>query len=371
MVTARERLPSGKEMNDMKCLIGMVKYCTVLSALIVLSCRGAAPQHHEMPKTTVFHVNVCSVVRDSVALPLSLAGRLATSTELKLGFKTGGIIRSVFVDEGAMVSRGTPLASLDTAELAAWRMKAQTAVEKTSRDLARAKRLYADSVATNEQLQNAQSALDAAEADLDIAQFNCSQALLTAPARGRVLKRLAENNEVIGSGMPVVILASAEEAWEVKASVPDVDLPQLSVGDSASVTFDAVPGKLFTGRLVKIAPVAHPVTGTFEIEIALDKGDAGLRYGLFAAVSLCPRKQRHLCFIPASALASADGRKGVVVAPGENGSCTPVNITIERMAGDIIAVSDGLASVSEVVSAGASFALTSGEKIVFDRQVER
>jgi RND family efflux transporter MFP subunit len=352
-------------MKKSKLIAGRLVIISILSGIL---CSRSSTEVKKQEKTTpVLHVKVGKVIRDSIALPLSYPGRLSTATELRLGFKTGGIIRNISVDEGTLVRKGTLLATLDTIEIFAYFNKAKTAFEKAVRDLSRTRQLYKDSAATFEQMQNAESAFKAAKADVDIARYNRRNTVLTAPATGRILKRLAEKNEVISSGKTILILALTGKAWQIKASVPDVDLPLLSIGDSAQIRFDALPRKVFSGHLKKISTSAHPVTGTFEIEIDIDRSDSGLRYGLFADIKLYPARQRSLYFIPATALARANGMSGIVIAVGNDNTPLPVHVSIERMFGDWIAVSEGLSNTKEIVTSGAAYILSTNDKIVFDR----
>lgn len=315
-------------------------------------------------------VQTANVIRDSIPLPLFIPGKLATAAEMKLSFKTGGIIRELSAPEGANLKKGTRIAALDTIELAAWRNKAQTAVEKASRDLIRAEQLHKDDVATLEQLQNARSAFAAARSDLAIATFNLSNAVLKAPSKGKILKRLAEKNEVIGAGMPVIIFASTDGRWLVKSSIPDRDLPLITIGDSASVTFDALPQQTFSAHLSRIAGAAHPVTGTFEIELSLTRRDIRFKPGLIADVRLFPGKQKPLTFIPAVSLVNGNGSIGTVYTVNEKDSIIPLQVTIERLYGDHIAVSEGLEDIPIVIAAGAPYVHYTAGNIIVERNRE-
>ena len=343
--------------------------CALCGAVVAAFCnRSPTPKSASMQHTRTMRVKVVPVVRDSIVLPLFLPGKLATAAELKLGFKTGGIVRDINAVEGSNIRRGARIAILDTVEFAAYRNKARTALEKAKRDLARAERLYADSVATLEQLQNARSAFGVAQSDSAIASFNLAQAILRAPSAGKILKRLTEKNEVVGPGMPVVVFASTEGNWTVNASISDRDLPIVSNGDRADVRFDAIPDEEFSATLIRIAGAAHPVSGTFEIELALDKTNPGFRPGMIADVRLFPAKQRRFDFIPAAALVEARGDTGIVFAVDKNDSITATRITLSRIYGDLLAVAHGLDGVDAVVGAGSPYLLNADETIVLERE---
>ena len=341
------------------------------AAALVATCNKTAPREDAAVAARTLRVNIAPVLRDTIPLPLYIPGKLSAAVELRLGFKTGGIIREITATEGATIPRGTRIARLDTIEFVAWREKALTALDKASRDCARVEKLFKDSVATLEQLQNARSALRAARSDADIAAFNLSQAVLTAPATGKVLKRLAEKNEVVGPGMPVVIFASTEGSWVVKAAIPDRDLAVIATGDSAVVSFDAVPGRHFTAELTGIAGAAHPVTGTFEIDLTLGETARQFRSGLVADVRLYPAARRKYAFIPASALAEGNADSALVYAVCPGDSFKAVSIAVERIFGDFAVVRSGLDGIDTVVTTGAPYLRYASEKIVIARNRER
>lgn len=340
----------------------------ILASAVIVSCNlGGTKKPSTVPPETTLLVRVAPVERDTAAQPLIVPGKLDAAAEMKLSFKTGGVIRELHATEGAAVSRGQRIARLDTVEFAAWYGKARTALDKTSRDLARVRKLYADGAATLELLQNAESAVLAAQSDSTIAAFNLSQALLVAPSSGKIIKRLAESNEVIGPGMPVVLFASTEGAWTITASIADCDLRDIAYGDRAEVHFDALPHETFDASLIRIAGAAHPVTGTFEIELALDATHPVLRPGLCGEIRLFAQGRKNLAYVPATALVKAHGDTGTVYAVGANDSITPATVTIARLFGDRLAVSSGLENVNSVVAAGASY-IPENTHIIIDRK---
>jgi len=124
------------------------------------------------------------VVREEISLPVRSIGIVATSEEIRLSFKTGGIIAHAYVNEGQSVKAGQLLAELNLSEITAQVNQAENGYEKALRDFTRAKNLFADSVATLEQYQNAETGLNVAKSILDAAQFNLVHSRIKAPAMG-------------------------------------------------------------------------------------------------------------------------------------------------------------------------------------------
>ena len=129
-----------------------------LPAMLVLAgCGSSADAERAVPTDNVVPVRVVEVSshRPGTAQVISVTGTLAGKEEVSLAFKIGGVVSRIVVDPGQPVRAGQVLAELRPTEIAAQVASAQEARRKAERDLARVTKLYADSVATLEQLQDA------------------------------------------------------------------------------------------------------------------------------------------------------------------------------------------------------------------------
>ena len=205
--------------------------------------------------------------------------------------------------------------------------QAENAYEKALRDHTRASNLYRDSVATLEQLQNAETAMNLAKSTLDIARFNLVHSKITAPDNGIILKQLAKTNELIASGYPVFLFGTSGKSWKVKAGIPDREIVKIRPGDSASVTVDAYPGTEFPGRIDLLGEMANPMTGTYEVEILLNETRNRMASGFVASVKIFPRIQKSLLIVPVGAIIEADGNRAYVFVL--NGTVTVKKIPVE------------------------------------------
>ncbi|MEM8485985.1 MAG: efflux RND transporter periplasmic adaptor subunit [Bacteroidota bacterium] len=335
---------------------------TVAVVLIVLGGSFAAGCGQDVDAgataTTVAPVNIFvqDVSKEKRALPIRSSGRLATKAEVRLSFKIGGYIERVFVDEGRRVKKGTRLARLNLSEIDAQVLQAKSGVEKATRDLERAEGLYTDSVATLEQVQDARTALDVAAANLKIADFNRAYAEIYAPASGRILKRTAEAGELVGPGQPIYLFGADRGGWVVRVGLADQDIVKLAIGDSASLSFDAYPDEQFKGTVTELADAADPMSGTFEVEIAVNDPMNLLKSGFIARVDVYPSRGESLYFLPIEALVEGNGEEGIVYVYDENeNKARKIPVQIERMLDAEIAVSGDLGGYTQIVTEGAAF----------------
>jgi len=324
--------------------------------IAVISFSSCTTKSETQESGTKINVEVAPVVKKTLALPITTSGKLYTSTESKLSFKIPGIIARIYTDEGQSVNKGAQLAALDLVEMKAKVRQAQSGQQKAERDLERAKRLYADSVVTLEQLQNSKTALEIASSDAKVAEFNLQYSTIYAPERGRILKRFAEEGELIGAGNPVFLYGANNEGWVLRAGVTDQQIIQLQIGDNATITFDVYPDEIFAAKVSEIEAVANPYTGTFEVELQLEPSPLHLYSGFVGKVTIIPAIVQEYSIIPIESLIEGDVNEGYVYGIDRSkSSATKFKINIGKIVENQMLVYSGLENVTEVVTFGAPY----------------
>ena len=311
----------------------------------------------ERPQRGVIPVKTTAVNRQELSIPIHTSGRLYPKSMVKLSFKVGGIIGELYADEGDTVKKGKLLASLDLSEINARYSQAKNGWLKAQRDLQRVKNLYNDRAATLEQLQNVETAFQVAESNLKIAKFNLDHSHIKAPATGKVLKRFAEEGEMIGIGLPVFIFGSTEDQWVIKAGISERDIVRIERDDEASVQFDAYPGKQFTAFVTEVSQAIDPASGTYEVELGLDDtSDEGLRLaaGFVGKVKIEPSARETYFVIPVDSIVEGEGNYGTVFTVRED-KAVKVNIEVAHIFPETVAVRSGLEDIQTVVTSGAAY----------------
>ena len=264
-------------------------------------------------------VNIVKLEKEKVSLPVHVSGNISASKESRLSFKTGGIIESIYVDEGDQVKKGQTLAKLDLKEIQEQVNQAIVGIEKAQRDYNRVHALYTDTVATLEQLQNTKSALDVATANLNIAKYNLKFSTIVAPANGIILKKFFEEDEIVGIGNPIFYFASAEGSWKLVVGVSDKDIVKLQLGDEAKIITDAFPDQKLTCSVSKIANAPGQFTGLYKIELSIKNSDLNLKHGFFAKGEIYPSEEKECFSLPISAIQEGIGKMVVFYSVSEDG----------------------------------------------------
>lgn len=161
----------------------------------------------------------------------------------------------------------------------------------------------------NAQIAEAAAAVAQAKADQQTAQLNLSYAEIRSPIDGFVGNRAAQAGSYVARGAYLLTVVPAHDLW-VDANFKEDQLARMRAGQSATVVADTLPGHVYHGRLLNLAPATGAVfsiippenaTGNFTkivqrvpVRIALDNSDAALRMirpGLSTTVSVDTRPE--------------------------------------------------------------------------------
>lgn len=343
-----------------------VAILSLIGLLLLTGCGKAVDAQKSSVTDSAIPVRVTSLANADVPKVgmISVTGTLAGKEEVALAFKIGGVVSRIAVDAGQSVRAGQVLAELRPTEIAAQVATAQEATRKAERDLARVTHLFADSVATLEQLQDARTGLEVANNSLHIAQFNADYAVIRAPGDGIVLSRTAEPGQVIEPGRSVLTVRRNGRGMVVTVGLPDRDAVRVKLGDEADVQFDAVPGKHFAARVTQRAAAATSGSGDYAIEVTLGEAANTLPTGLVAHVALQPARTaalttRQRTLVPLDALVDADADSAAVFvlrADGKSVSRRPLKLSdvAESLQTALVPVVSGLTGTEKVVTAGMS-----------------
>ncbi len=302
-------------------------------------------------------VTLVPVKPEKLSIPVSGAGLIATKSEARLAFKIGGIVKNIFVHEGQAVVKGQLLAVLDLTEIEAQVGQAKNNVDKLQRDLGRVQRLYQDSAATLENVQNVQTAYDMAIESQTIAEFNREYASIKATNSGKILTKFLNEGELAAPGAPVFMQNSAgQNQWILKLALPDVDWARVRLGDKAHISMDAFPGEVILGEVSLIGEGSDPFTGLYSLEVSISKTLKHLASGLFASVKITPTQSSMLTPIPIEALVEGSGRSAFVfVLQIDKKHINKIQVKVAYIKDKSAFVSDGLEGVNQIITSGSGF----------------
>jgi RND family efflux transporter MFP subunit len=333
---------------------------TIPLSLALMACDSSV----EDPVVVATPVRTVTVEAGPAAPSIRTTGLLANKDEFRLSFKVGGVIKRMAVREGERVRRGQRLAEIEQAEINAQVEQARQGFEKAQRDVERGERLYADKVISLEQLEDLRTQRAVTEAELNAAEFNWNYAAIVAPRDGTVLRRLADERELVSAGTPVLVLGANDQGFVVKTGLADREIVQVKLGDPVEIRLDALPAATLQGTVVEIASAADPGSGMFGIEVRIEPTELPLKSGLVAKVSIVPASASSgtRAYVPIGAIVEGNGDRASVYVL-EKDRARRRDVEVAFIANERVALSSGVAVGEKVVTDGALY-LEDGEQVV-------
>ncbi len=268
------------------------------------------------------------------------AGEVQACQRTKLSTILGGRIEFLGVKEGDRVKKGQRLMQLwnedQLAEISVAQAQAQSATQRIAevctaaanaqREAERTKALRSQgfvSIAREDQTQSEararQAACESMRADLVTAQTRVKAAqtgqrrtVIIAPFDGTIAKISGELGEYAtpsppGVPTPPVIDLIDDSCLYVKAPMDEVDAPRIRVGQPVRVKLDAVPNKVFEGKVRRVAPYINAVekqarTVDIEVDFLEPKSQEGLLVGLSTDVEVILARKEDALRVPTSAV---------------------------------------------------------------------
>ncbi|HEY3279082.1 MAG TPA: efflux RND transporter periplasmic adaptor subunit [Gemmatimonadales bacterium] len=345
--------------------------------------------------------------RDLVAA-VTASGKIQPKKKVDVSADITGRITRIAVREGDLVQKGQFLLQIDPTIYEANLQRAQAAMSsaeagsvqaKANRDqaqraLGRTKELQQTNpnLISPEQLEQAQTAFDIAEANLTAsthmveqtraalrqARDELAKTHLVAPMAGRVTRLAVEEGEVAVPGTfsretGLLLTVSDLSVIQVKVQVDETDVVRLHLADSVEITIDAFPDTSFVGRVSKISnsailTAASSVAGQndravdYEVEITLANPPTEVRPDLSATARIITDTRKQALAIPIIALtvrentpvtteqqkAGGGGASAAAAAPARPAARPGDGETKKKEAEGVFVVSNGIATFRPV-----------------------
>lgn len=348
-------------------------------ALAGAACRGSAPPSRARPPPSVTTAPV--TVRD-VAVEVRAPVDLRPLAQADVGAKSIGYLDAVLVDRGDRVRKGQLLALVRPSDLpdqlAAARgslAQAQAAAVLARANKERADRLAPSGVVSEQDLQQATTALAGADATLAAAQANVGalatrlgETRIESPLDGVVSQRRLDPGALVGptSGSGAIVTVERNDVLRLFIPVNEREVGDLRVGQDARVELDAFPGRSHGGKVVRISPAFDPITRTLDAEVHV-KNPGELRSGMYGRAAIVTAVHRDALVVSASSVQVSDAAHVVYVLRGDRVKRVVVEVGVD--AGTWLEVTRGLGPGDEIVTAGAD-ALSDGAQVRAQRNVD-
>jgi len=198
---------------------------------------------------------------------------------------------------------------------------------------------------------------------------------LVAPFDGQLGIRQVNVGQMINPGQQVVALTSLDPVY-VDFALPQQHLAQLAQGLEVDVTTDALPGRVFKGKLTAINSMVDSSTRNITLQATLENPDHALRPGMFAKAEVTLPEKHKTLVVPGSAISYAPFGDSVFVIDEKKDEKTGKESQVIRQQfvrvgegrGDFVAITQGLKAGEMVVSTGV-FKLRNGMTVTINNEL--
>jgi HlyD family secretion protein len=314
----------------------------IIAVIAVLLIAGITTASIRSQKKEGTPVTFAKVERQDLTSKVSANGQIDAQRKVDLSANVMGQIVNLAVREGDVVKKGDFLLQIDRKQLTASAEGAEASVRAlfSDRDAARAtlneaqsnyqrtKNNFDQKIIPAAELDRARAALESARANVSsieqriqqarsnvaAARDTLSKTTMTAPMGGIITALPVEEGEVavIGTmnnaGTKLLTIADMSVV-EAVMEVDETDVPNVKVGQRATVTIDAYPNKTFEGRVTEVGSSPMTAAGgqateavNFEVKIQLTNPPAGVRPGFSASADIITGTRVKAIAIPLQAL---------------------------------------------------------------------
>jgi len=165
------------------------------------------------------------------------------------------------------------------------------------------------------------------ETQLEIAQSRIDSILIEAPFDGVITELSAKPGDVVQTGGQALRLDDLSRLY-LDVQISEVDIPQVKVGQTAGLVFDAYFEETFTGEVIEISPVGSATQGVVEyrVRVKMLDADENIKPGMTAAVNIVVEEKENIFVVPNTSIFSIDGQDHVFVQRSGSFEAVPVTL---------------------------------------------
>lgn len=319
------------------------------AAIAAVSCGNGKKQEsaaavQEQAAETAPLVTVVTVSKQDVPQTSVYTSSVEPYAKNNIAPQTSMRISKINVEVGDFVRAGQILAEMDRLQL----QQAELQMKNNETEYNRLKGLY-DAGGLSK------SDLDAIELSYKVSKTSYDNLLqntiLRSPINGVVTARNYDKGDMFSMGQPIY---TVEQIAPVKllVGISESDYSNVKKGNEVSITVDAFPGKVFTGKINRIYPTINENTHTFNVEVIVPNKDNVLRPGMYARVTV-QFGVNNSVVVPDSAIVKQTGSgERFVYVLNADGTVTYRNVKLGRRIGSMYEILSGIEDGARVVTEG-------------------
>jgi RND family efflux transporter MFP subunit len=323
----------------------------IIAVACLVACTIKEDTHTALPDAAPRVVTVQQAELRALNAFVDYTGTLQADDARDITPATTAVVKSVAVDEGDAVAAGDLLVTLDEAMY----NQANAQYEQLNKNYLRMKELYNAGSIDAQSYEEVETAWKIAGQNLQLMHENT---YITAPVDGIITAINSHSGETWNGmlGMPLISMVGTSK-MKAEVWITDTDLAKIKKGAPVEVRVDTNKETFSQGTVRYVAPQAHPISGLYRCEIAINSPQTTLRHNQFARLRIITASSKPMAVVPALALTK---RGSVFVV--NHGKAEERTVTVDLHNKHFIAIRSGIQPGEQVVVTGTA-ALQDGDAV--------
>ncbi|MFZ7166112.1 MAG: efflux RND transporter periplasmic adaptor subunit [Bacteroidota bacterium] len=324
-----------------------------LIAIVVIKLKNnkdiSQDKIYQYDKEEAINVQVDTLQIENVNAEYFYSGTFEPNKETKISAEIQGKINAMLVDVGSVVNKGQPLVLLDNSLLKLQLQTIEVQIEGLEADVNRYTILAKADAIQGIQLEKSELGLKSAKIQKATLLEQINKTTIKSPFNGVVTAKLSEEGAFAAPGVPLLQITDITNL-KFTVNVPENELSQFRLNQNYSITADAYPEILLTGKTSMIGSKAN-MGSSFPIQFTVNNtSDLKIKSGMFGKVNLKNVTQEKGIIISSSAIVGSEDQPQVYLI--KNGKAILQNIVISKKIQNKSVVSSGLKTGDVIVTNG-------------------
>lgn len=348
-----------------KMSIDRMKYMIIPILVISAMFTDSGCNKKETAVNNVKSINVATKQAETKSLRpfIEAVGTLNPYDEVTISTEVDGVIESVRMDEGTIITKGMLIATIKDTDYLLEVTRAKAAMKQAEANLAntgleyqRKKSLYDDGLLSQNDFDSVSTRRSLAESDaenagaaLSIAEHRLTKTKIYSPIAGVVKVNNVSGGNFIRTGTAICTIVQVDPL-KLNFTVSEKDAGILKKGQDLQLKVETFPDREFNGKLSIIYPGLDEKTRTLMAEAVIPNPGGILRPGFFTTVKLYTGGAKGTVLVPATALLYEG--ETIKVFTVENETAKERKVKIGNRYGEMMEITEGLKSGDIVVIAG-------------------
>lgn len=271
-------------------------------------------------------VEVAALERGAIEAVLRFSTNLEAERDVQVFSEAARRVIELRVEEGDLVRKGQVLLRLQNEEQKSALARTESQLEKANREYERQKRLFERELISEQTFNDATYEVDQQRLALEDAKRELSYTDVRAPISGTITSRQVNLGDHITVNQHLFDIVDFDSIV-ARVFVPEKEVERLAVGHEARLFADARTDEARRGRVLRIAPVVDPRSGTIKTTVAIPRHQ-GLLPGQYVEVELITEVNEQALLVPKRAVVYDNDQAFVFRLKEAEGDAAP---TVERL----------------------------------------